>query len=659
MRKRKHKNPGYTRLQVIARFAELLRDPDIATLSIAQDLLAEYNMTLVEVSEALALDAIGNERLTNLTTDDLFANGSFTLSNEDSRHPTRGIGPMRADGWGRMPTQERTNAYVGVDWIVRDWGEGRWFVDVAAIFLGDDIRPFKYAHPAYRNGFDKSFFYTPEEALAHAIYRAWFAVYTLNMYSGASLKTMTEALTTRGRDPTTLAFMDKVPPEILDPTTTAMTQNPPRSDKDVLKEIETLLLDSDPSTIRVAEDLLLEHEWTLANASEGLFGPPPKEYPHAGAFMVSRPIGTGQVEWYTSKTSTGARYFWFCNVAWKGESFSVGPGHRVTHMSECIAEASATAWRIVIAMKNNREIDFDSMRLLIGHAVPAADAGPRIGVRRDAWMRIQLPRLTPELVSRDTIVRAMWERWQAPIDAALPTAGSADEWEPDLEPNPPWVTRVLADSFEALSQEVPPQWMPKLAGVRQGPRGSITAFLREYGCGAYGCVLPTLDTATVLKVTTDDTEAEFASQLAADLVAPICVGYYMAISLEATHEGRQIFLLWRESADDVGEVRRELGEDAGDAILAQHEAAKRAFMLLHQGVIGGELDGAISVWKSTLLEMQGHGELVELASGMMRVFDEQGIFFGDIHEGNVGRVFRGGEHAQWVITDPGHVAVVR
>jgi streptomycin 6-kinase len=40
-------------------------------------------------------------------------------------------------------------------------------------------------------------------------------------------------------------------------------------------------------------------------------------------------------------------------------------------------------------------------------------------------------------------------------------------------------------------------------------------------------------------------------------------------------------------------------------------------------------------------------------TGLEKVWDEQHIFFGDIHTGNVGMV-----DGQWVITDPGHVAVV-
>jgi hypothetical protein len=224
-----------------------------------------------------------------------------------------------------------------------------------------------------------------------------------------------------------------------------------------------------------------------------------------------------------------------------------------------------------------------------------------------------------------------------------------------LKQNPPWVTHVLADAFESLSSQVPPQWLPELENVRGGPRGTLVAEIQEFGCGAYGCVLPTLDPAVVLKVTTDDTEADFASQLAADLVTPICVEYYMAVALSARHAGRPIFLLWRESADDVGNLAAVLGPEAEKLIDAQHVAAQAAYKALYEKQDARDL---LRRWEHACGQMAAAGELGTLATGMLEVYRKQRVFFGDIHAGNLGRVFRGSERGQWVITDPGHVAVI-
>lgn len=227
-----------------------------------------------------------------------------------------------------------------------------------------------------------------------------------------------------------------------------------------------------------------------------------------------------------------------------------------------------------------------------------------------------------------------------------------------LRANPPWVTHALADAFESLSSQVEPQWMPRLEDVRGGPRGTLVASIKEYGCGAYGCVMPTQDGSVVLKVTTDETEADFATKLAADLVRPICVEYYMAVSLAARHEGRPIYLLWRESADEVGDVEEVLGKDAGFAVEHQHQIAQQIYLALHEKnfAMAKQL---FPRWEDACEAMGAAApELETLAAGVLEVYRKQHVFFGDIHAGNLGRVFRGGDAGEWVITDPGHVAVL-
>lgn len=232
----------------------------------------------------------------------------------------------------------------------------------------------------------------------------------------------------------------------------------------------------------------------------------------------------------------------------------------------------------------------------------------------------------------------------------VPRENPYRKFEPqDFAPNPAWVTRAIASAYDNLADEIPPKWMPKLSHARQ-KHGLFIARLKEYGCGAYGCVLPTLDDHTVLKVTTDTTEAEFARDLAATLIVPIVVDYRMVAQLRTLHKKRPVFLLWRESAEDVGKM------DDHPLITAQHRRAQAAYEEMYR--TGTSSRGAITAWRESVRKMATDPDLTYLARGMLRVFDEQGIFFGDVHGGNVGRCVREGD-LRWVIIDPGHVSVVK
>lgn len=217
--------------------------------------------------------------------------------------------------------------------------------------------------------------------------------------------------------------------------------------------------------------------------------------------------------------------------------------------------------------------------------------------------------------------------------------------------NPGWVNKSLARAFESMEQDIPPKWLPKLENVRPGLRG-ISAKMRELGCGMYGCVLPTLDPKVVLKVTTDATEAEFANDLSSTLRVPIVVKYELVRQVPGKHDGREIFLLWRESADDVGKLKR--GEEQ---VNVQHAAAQHAYDVIVSKDRAG-LKLALDAWVDAVEEMANVAELEYLAKGMLRVYREQGIFFGDLHGGNLGKCMRDGK-MRWIVIDPGHIAVLR
>lgn len=232
----------------------------------------------------------------------------------------------------------------------------------------------------------------------------------------------------------------------------------------------------------------------------------------------------------------------------------------------------------------------------------------------------------------------------------------------DLVDNPAWLTTAVADVYDVLEQKVPPAWMPKLTDTTS-KRGKFVATMKEYGCGNYGCVIPTLDSSVVLKATTDTTETEFAAKLSQTLVVPVVVEYFMVVALAARWHGRRISLLWRESADDVGleNLERVVGKHGPKVIAAidkQHRAASRVLLAIKNGVTSMDvLGGLFEVWEAELEAMAQWQALEYVATGMLRVWTEQHIFLSDVHADNLGRCRRDGK-LQWVITDPGNVIVV-
>lgn len=228
-----------------------------------------------------------------------------------------------------------------------------------------------------------------------------------------------------------------------------------------------------------------------------------------------------------------------------------------------------------------------------------------------------------------------------------------------LVSNPAWVTKAIAGSYGDLEKKIPPGWLPLLKDPQAVKGNKIAGSLKEYGCGAYGCVLPTLTKEVVLKITTDKTEAEFAAHLAATMSVDVTCHYHKVASLPAKKGGDRIYLLWREEAEKVDQIAKEpYGKKAVDAIRAQHRAAQVVYdLVFYQKGTPADLAKAITAWKSATSAMGKVSQLAFLSRGMLDVFAHQRIFFGDIHEGNVGLCRREGK-LEWVITDPGHVTVI-
>jgi len=404
-------------------------------------------------------------------------------------------------------------------------------------------------------------------------------------------------------------------------------RNPARGDAEFLSLLKEHLFDPDPDSVLFAQDLMLEHGWSLPKVGAAIDNSYGNDHGDSiGAFPVTdghflsptniESHGYEGVTWFVGKMQRARDpYFWYLSISARGDSFEYTTGLRYPTEDLAIHMAALCAWRVVVLLKRHR-------------------SEPNFGLVQD-------------LITRHV------------NEVDVPDELLNDATEVPLTPNPAWTTNALADSFEALARLIPPQWMPRLSDVRGGPRNTVVAEFKEHGCGVYGCVLPTNDDGVVLKVTTDSTEAEFASQLAADLVAPICVEYYTAAELAAVHKGRKVYALWREAADDVGKVGDVAGDDAAEAVAEQHLCARMVFEAYVKKRPAPYVASLLTQWLDAVHAMELIPELATLASGIRRVWEEQRVFFGDIHEGNLGRVFRGLEIGQWVITDPGHVAVIR
>ena len=130
-----------------------------------------------------------------------------------------------------------------------------------------------------------------------------------------------------------------------------------------------------------------------------------------------------------------------------------------------------------------------------------------------------------------------------------------------LRENPEWVDEVVAQNLRELTYRAPRSAEVVYEQHQDDPGWGDYArpehlHAPELGCGAYGCVLRTTVPGVVLKITSDPTEALFV-QLLKDKGLSNTLGitsYYGSSLLEGRREGRAVYALWREEADDVGEL---------------------------------------------------------------------------------------------------------
>lgn len=119
----------------------------------------------------------------------------------------------------------------------------------------------------------------------------------------------------------------------------------------------------------------------------------------------------------------------------------------------------------------------------------------------------------------------------------------------------PWVDRNLQLAWERIRAVAPGGAASMPVVERYRGRGKVV--VQEFGCGHYGCVMPTSVPGVVVKLSSDPTEAFFiaaALELGFDPYDNAgIVRYYAVYQLaNAFHRQRPLFVLWREEAFDVG-----------------------------------------------------------------------------------------------------------
>jgi hypothetical protein len=143
-----------------------------------------------------------------------------------------------------------------------------------------------------------------------------------------------------------------------------------------------------------------------------------------------------------------------------------------------------------------------------------------------------------------------WDEVNNKMFGNVPTRVLEEPVSSGLVENPEWVDEVVAQNHRELTYRAP----QGAEVVVEEAEGHLHA--PELGCGAYGCVFRTTAPGIVLKITSDPTEATFV-QVLKDKGLANTLGitrYYGSSLLEGRRQGRALYALWREEADDVGEL---------------------------------------------------------------------------------------------------------
>lgn len=251
----------------------------------------------------------------------------------------------------------------------------------------------------------------------------------------------------------------------------------------------------------------------------------------------------------------------------------------------------------------------------------------------------------------------------------------------------PWVDRTWKLIWDKVSKAVTPEWLPLF---------EASGVAKEYGCGLYGCVMPTRDPSVVVKFTSDPTEAAFVA--AAIKVGEFPEGIVKYFDIKAisgvTRRNRPVFVLWRSAVDSVGLSWKEHRAFVENVTLYSRAATSVLLLLKKQpGLLHEYKKHEEYAWNIVAESIEYEGDEISLRERVkinpngvtaarriavnLRLCDsviewmentygqhvigealsfyrEVGFVFGDLHVGNFGYV-----NEKIVISDPGHAAPIR
>lgn len=261
--------------------------------------------------------------------------------------------------------------------------------------------------------------------------------------------------------------------------------------------------------------------------------------------------------------------------------------------------------------------------------------------------------------------------------------------------------RIIRDNRSIIEKSVSHDWLPQ----------------KLLGCGHYGCVYSTKDSKVVCKVSTDPTESIFINlAMGFDGWLEGIVRYHQVLELPSTYRKRGVFMVWRESAFDVGNVltmyrfnklttserndvyqqirmvknlsifqagaynvRKSINNVPEPANFIKTVIQQRTFFVdfiewfdglsvdkiaekLDRSFKGlnrqSRLDLGLQMINFALDTMQSE-ELSYYVGEALQFYLDRGILLADVHAGNIGRVEREDfTRPLVVITDPGHAVLL-
>jgi hypothetical protein len=271
-----------------------------------------------------------------------------------------------------------------------------------------------------------------------------------------------------------------------------------------------------------------------------------------------------------------------------------------------------------------------------------------------------------------------------------------------------WVDSIMTQVWPALVQRVPREMLPRQI---ESKRASARIKVEEYGCGHYGCVMPTGKPGIVCKLTSDPTEVafvEYAAAIADDDGWPEGIVKYVEmfkIAGSSGRRGRDVALLWREEAFEVGYLMR--GLPAGTDGYMYREATRFTQLLGrykdHASVVrkiltrsanpqklldeakryedwawrrlndpavaragqqfkGGQAVAAELAICANFATSMLNNEVGNHVGEALEFYQERGLLLADVHANNIGKVARDPvdpDDRLTVITDPGHAVVLK